>query len=207
MEVILMMVREVMSTRLLCVTRDRPISEVAALLVRNRISGVPVVDDEGHVLGIISESDLQPLKEDVPDRPLRIAADAMSTPVISLNEGDTVTEAARILARHRIKRAPVLRDGVIVGMIARGDLLRPYLRTDLEIRADVEEALFGDSLNLQKGQIKVGVFRGVVRLEGWTRDRRQGALAVRLARSADGVIDVDNALEFAAASAEMDIGG
>lgn len=202
-----MMVREVMSTRLLCVARDRPISEVAALLVRNRISGVPVVDDEGHVLGIVSESDLQPLKEGVPDRPFRTAADAMSTPVISLNESDTVTEAARVLARHGIKRAPVLRGGVIVGMIARGDLLRPYLRTDLEIRADVEEALFGDSLNLQKGQINVGVFGGVVRLEGWARDRRQGALAVRLARSVDGVVDVEDGLEVAAAPGTTDIGG
>lgn len=202
-----MMVREVMSTRLLCVARDRPISEVAALLVRNRISGVPVVDDEGHVLGIVSESDLQPLKEGVPDRPFRTAADAMSAPVISLNEGDTVTEAARVLARHGIKRAPVLRGGVIVGMIARGDLLRPYLRTDLEIRADVEEALFGDSLNLQKGQINVGVFGGVVRLEGWARDRRQGALAVRLVRSVDGVVDVEDGLEVAAAPATTDIGG
>jgi predicted transcriptional regulator len=205
--VVLMMVREVMSTHLLCVRRDRPIPEVAALLVRNRISGVPVVDDNGHVLGIVSESDLQPLKEGVPDRPFRIAADAMTTPVVSLNEGDTVTEAARILARHRIKRAPVLRDGVIVGMIARNDLLRPYLRTDLEIQADVEEALFGDSLDLKKGQIGVGVFRGVIRLEGWVRDRRQGALAVRLARSVDGVIDVEDQMEIAAAPPVADIGG
>lgn len=202
-----MMVREVMSTRLLCVTRERPLSEVAALLVRNRISGVPVVDEEGHVLGVISESDLQPLKEGIPDRPFRTAGDAMTAPVISLNEGDTVTEAARVLAHHGIKRAPVLRNGVIVGMIARGDLLRPYLRTDLEIRADVEEALFGDSLNLREGQIKVGVFRGVVQLEGWARDRRQGALAVRLARSVDGVVDVDDGLDFAVAPVGMDIGG
>lgn len=202
-----MMVRDVMSTRLLCVRRDRPIPEVAALFVRNRISGVPVVDGDGHVLGIVSESDLQPLKEGIPDRPFRIAADAMTTPAISLREGDTVTEAARILARHRIKRAPVLRDGVIVGMIARSDLLRPYLRTDLEIRADVEEALFGDSLDLQKGQISVGVFRGVVRLEGRARDRRQGALAVRLAQSVDGVIEVEDELYKSAAQTAPDIGG
>lgn len=202
-----MRIRDVMTTRLLCVSPDKPISEVAALLVRNRISGVPVVDDDGHVMGIVSESDLQPLKEEVPDRPVRIAADVMTTPVISLSEGDSVTEAARILARHNIKRAPVLRDGVIVGMISRGDLLRPYLRTDLEIRADVEEALFGDSLDLQKGQISVEVFRGVVRLDGRARDRRQGALAMRLAHSIDGVIDVENGLEIMAAQVTTDIGG
>jgi CBS domain-containing protein len=202
-----MRIRDVMSTRLLCVSPDRPISEVAAVLVRNRISGVPVVDEDGHVLGILSESDLQPLKEEAPERPVRIAADVMTTSVISLSEGNSVTEAARILARHKIKRAPVLRDGVIVGMIARSDLLRPYLRTDLEIRADVEEALFGESLDLQERQISVEVVRGVVRLQGAVRDRHQGALAIRLARSVDGVVDVEHRFSVPEAEAQMsDVG-
>jgi CBS domain-containing protein len=192
-----MLVRDVMSTRVLSVRSDSPLKQVATLLLSNRIGGVPVLDNEGRVLGIVSESDLQPAREGAPGRPLRIAADVMTRTLVTLTEEDTVTQAARILLRHRIKRAPVLRDGVIVGMITRSDLLRPYLRTDLEIRADVEEALFGDSLDLRGGQVTVRVSQGVVRLEGRARDPRQRALATRLARSVDGVIDVDDGLEVA----------
>jgi predicted transcriptional regulator len=191
------LVRDVMSTRLLCVRRDSPLKDLAALLVRNRIGGVPVADGDGRVLGIVSESDLQPAREGVPARPQRTAADVMTRPVVTLGEEDTVTQAARVLLRHRIKRAPVLRDGVIVGMVTRSDLLRPYLRTDLEIRADVEVALFGESLDIRGDQVRVRVSQGVVRLEGRARDLHERALAGRLARSVDGVIDVDNGLEVA----------
>src|SRR5687767_4002292 len=108
-----MVIRDVMATRLVCVRRDAPIKEVAALLVANRIGGVPVVDDDGHVLGIVSESDLQPTNEGIPLRPRRTAGDVMTAEVVALTEQTTVTEGARILSRYRIKRAPVLRDGVV----------------------------------------------------------------------------------------------
>ncbi|MGH2554939.1 MAG: CBS domain-containing protein [Actinomycetota bacterium] len=192
-----MVVRDVMSTRLLCVRPDAPLKEVAAILVRNRIGGVPVVGDDGRVVGILSESDLQPAMEGAPARPLRTAADVMTRPIVTLTEADTVTQAARVLLRHRIKRAPVLREGVIVGMVTRGDLLRPYLRTDLEIRADVEEALFGEPLDIRGDQVRVRVSYGVVRLEGRARDSHERALAEQLARAVDGIIDVDNGLEVA----------
>jgi CBS domain-containing protein len=122
----------------------------------------------------------------------------MTWPVITLTEEDTVAQAARTLQSHGVKRAPVLREGVIVGIVTRSDLLRPYLRTDLEIQADVEEALFGDSLELRGDEVNVGVSKGVVRLEGRARDSQQRALAVRLARSVDGVMDVEDEFGVAA---------
>jgi CBS domain-containing protein len=192
-----MLVRDVMSTRVLSVGRDAPLKEVAALLVRERISGVPVADEEGHVVGIVAESDLQPTREGAPGRPVRTAADVMVRPVITLTEEDTVTQAARVLQRHRVKRAPVLRQGVLVGVITRSDLLRPYLRTDSEIRADVEQALFGDGLGLTTDRLNVGVEGGMVRLQGLVADRRQQAITVRLARGVEGVIDVRDELEVA----------
>lgn len=188
------MVRDVMTTRLLCVGAERPLKEVAALLVRNRIGGVPVVDSDGHALGMLSESDLQPTKEGGPARPQRTAADVMTRPVITLTEEDTVTQAARVLQRHRIKRAPVLREGVVVGIVTRSDLLRPYLRTDSEIRADVEEVLYAGSLDVPADRLEIRVHGGVVTLRGRVPDPRQQALAVHLARSVDGVIDVANHL-------------
>jgi CBS domain-containing protein len=185
-----MNLRDVMSTRLIAVRPEEPLKEVARILVRNRIGGVPVTDGEGHVLGIVSESDLQPTHEGAPLRPVRMAADVMTRPAVTLTEDDTVTQAARVLQRHRIKRAPVLRQGVLVGMITRSDLLRPYLRTDSEIRADVEQVLLGDGLGLTRNGLDVRVESGVVRLGGRVVDRRQQAITVRLARGVEGVIDV-----------------
>lgn len=192
-----MTVRDVMSVRSICVRPDTPIQEVARTLVRNRIGGMPVVDPEGRVEGIVSESDLQPVKDGAPVRARRTAADVMTRPVITLTESDTVTQAARVLRRHRIKRAPVLRDGRIVGIVTQSDLLRPYLRTDSEIEADVEEALLEDGLT-PGVDVLVRVHAGVVMLDGTVQDRRQAAIAARLARAVDGVVEVQNLMRIAA---------
>jgi CBS domain-containing protein len=197
-EVRTMNVRDVMSTRLIAVRPEEPLKELARILVRNRIGGVPVTDADGHVLGIVSETDLQPTREGAPGRPIRTAADVMTRRVITLTEEDTVTQAARVLQRHRVKRAPVLRQGVVVGMITRSDLLRPYLRTDSEIRADVEELLFADGLGLIPDRLDVLVEGGIVRLQGVVRDGRQQVLTLRLARGVEGVIDVVDDLQVAA---------
>ena len=192
-----MNVRDVMSTRMITVGPEEPLKQVATLLVRNRISGMPVVDDEGHVLGIVTESDLQPTREGAPLHPVRTAADVMTRPVVTLTEDDSVPQAARMLERHRIKRAPVLRHGVLVGVVTRSDLLRPYLRTDSEIRADVEQALLGDGLGLTRDRLEVQVDEGVVHLQGLVTDTRQRAVTVRLARGVEGVIDVLDELRVA----------
>jgi CBS domain-containing protein len=188
-----MHVRDVMSTRLLCARRDTPLKELVTRIVRNRIGGLPIVDDEGHVLGIVSESDLQPTRQGAPGRPLRTASDVMTQPVIALTEDDSVTQAARVLVRHGIKRAPVLREGRIVGIVTRSDLLRPYLRTDHEIRADVEEAFQGE--DLASAKVGVSVHIGIVTLEGKAETPRQAAVLARTARSVDGVVDVVSQIE------------
>jgi predicted transcriptional regulator len=190
-----MNVWDVMSSRVLTVRAQTPLKEVAELLIRNRIGGLPVTDPEGRIVGIVSEADLQPTSQGAPLKPIRAAGDVMTRPIITLSEEDTVTQAARVLGRHRVKRAPVVRDGVVVGMITRSDLLRPYLRTDSEIRADVEEALLGDGPGPHR--LEVTVEEGVVRLSGVVADRQQRAISSRLARAVEGVIDVLDDLQAA----------
>jgi predicted transcriptional regulator len=184
-----------MSVRVITVAPQTPVKEVARLLVEQRVSGVPVVD-AGRVVGIVSESDILPLHEERPARPVRTAADVMTAPVITVTEEATVTEAARVLERHRVKRAPVLRDGVLVGIIARGDLLRPYLRTDSEILAAVEESVVAQDLSPKV--IRAGASEGVVTLEGSVGTERDRAILLRLIRSLDGVIDVVDHLSLVA---------
>ena len=125
----------------------------------------------------------------------------MTAPVVTLTEEDSVPEAARVLRRHRIKRAPVVREGRVVGIVTQSDLLRPYLRTDAEIRADVEEALLHGDVDPRGIDIRVA--EGVVTLEGAVGDARRRRLLTMLARSIDGVIDVVDALDPAASNGDM----
>jgi CBS domain-containing protein len=142
-----MRARRIMSTALLTVERGTPVREVIRILIENRISGVPVIDD-GAVVGIISEGDLilrerayrqrggmaflaQQLFEDHEKLALEyrkahglVAEDVMSEPVVTILPGMPVEEIAHLMAERHIKRMPVVESGKLVGIVSRGDVLR-----------------------------------------------------------------------------------
>jgi CBS domain-containing protein len=144
-----MKAHDVMTDAVVSVRPDTPTSQVARLLLDNGISAVPVVDSDGSLLGMVSEGDL--IGRDEAARkarrdwwlellaegetlnaeflaslraPKRTAREIMSTPVVTVSEETEVGEIARLLAAHRIKRVPVVRDGRIIGIVSRADLLR-----------------------------------------------------------------------------------
>lgn len=189
-----MLVRDVMTVGVVTAAPDTPVKELAALMVGARVSGIPVVEG-GKVAGIVSESDLMPLHEGDPGHPVQVAGDVMSRKLVTLVEGMTVTEAARVLQRHRVKRAPVMRGERLVGIVTRADLLRPYLRTDLEILAEVEESVLSGALGISPRGVRALVTDGVVRLEGRVTSARTRAILLRLVRAVDGVVDLEEQLE------------
>lgn len=194
-----MQVRDVMTVGVVTVTSDTPLKEVASLLVGARVSGLPVVDG-GKVVGVISESDLLPVREGASRGPVQTAGDVMTRKVVSLVEEMTVTEAARVIQRHRVKRAPVMRGEALVGIVTRADLLRPYLRTDSEILAEVEEQVLVRAMGLSPRDVRARVRDGVVSIDGRVPSDRERAILLHLIRSVDGVVDVEDrlALEEAA---------
>ncbi len=142
-----MIARDVMTRDVVSVGSDTPMRKIAALLVEKGISAVPVVDSGGVPIGIVSEGDLIGRKEaecearedwwltilaegeDLsPDFLASLnyptARDLMSAPVIAVGEETNLREIAQILTTHRIKRVPVVRDGHIVGIVSRADLVR-----------------------------------------------------------------------------------
>jgi CBS domain-containing protein len=142
-----MRARNIMSTRLVTVERSTPVREVIRLLLEQRISGVPVVD-EGRVVGIISEGDLilrerayrqrggmaflaQQLFEDHERLAIEyrkahglVAEDVMSHPVLTVLPGTPVEEIAHVMTERHIKRLPVVDGDRLVGIVSRGDVLR-----------------------------------------------------------------------------------
>src|SRR5271167_769057 len=141
--------REVMTSAVISATGDTPVRDIAQLLLQNHISAVPILDKSGAPIGMVSEGDLVGRDETQriarhewwlallaegeslsPDflsslrRPERVASDVMSRPVITVGEDTDTGEIARLLAAHRIKRVPVVRNGQVVGIVSRENLLR-----------------------------------------------------------------------------------
>jgi CBS domain-containing protein len=141
--------RDLMSKDVVKVAPDMPLRDVAKTLIRHGISAVPVVDGGGTLVGMVSEGDLvgrkkteretrsewwlmrlaegEPLNSKFLEHlqsPLAVACEVMSSPVITIGEEARMDEIASLMAAHRVKRLPVLRDGQIVGIVRRADLLR-----------------------------------------------------------------------------------
>jgi len=180
-----MNVRQVMTVDVVAVDPQRSIRDVAALFAARRINGAPVID-RGELTGIVTSTDLMRAAED--GRSCSVG-DVMSRDVVTLTEGMTVAEATRVLARDGLHRAPVLRGTKVVGMVTRTDLLRPYLRTDGEIHADVEETL-SRSMGITHRELHARVLDGVVFLEGTVSSGRDHGLLLRLVSRSTGVVDV-----------------
>ncbi|MCX5409201.1 CBS domain-containing protein [Streptomyces sp. NBC_00335] len=159
-------------------------ADVAALLVEHDIGGVPVVDADERVLGVISRSDL--LTQD------RLTAqDLMTAPAVTVHAEQTVTEAARLITRRGVTRLPVIDDeDRLVGIVTRRDLLRVFLRPDREIRRVLVEEVLTDTMGIDADAVRVRVVDGVVTLDGRLPMSGQIPVALRLAGQLDGVVAV-----------------
>ena len=139
-----MMARDVMTGEVQSVTIGVTLRQIARILVDHGISGVPVVDGEGFPIGMVTERDLiapnakreswlmklaegEPLSREFLahlDEANRTAGDVMASPVITISETTDVSDIARLLIEHRIKRLAVVRDRRMVGIVSRADLIR-----------------------------------------------------------------------------------
>jgi len=115
-------VMEVMTRNVITFREDTPIDEIATTLTTKHITGAPVVTSEGHVVGIISETDVFSKRG-------KVARDIMSQHVISVTEETGIDEAARLMIGERIRRVPVVRGGKMVGLLSRSDVLDFFAKT------------------------------------------------------------------------------
>lgn len=111
-----MKVKDIMTTRVITTPADAPLPVVAALLRDHRVSAVPVVDDTGAVVGLVSEFDLLARGGDV-------AGDVMTTSVVTVTEDTEVDDVRHLLVERRIRRVPVLAGRELVGIISRSDVV------------------------------------------------------------------------------------
>ncbi|MFI0817634.1 CBS domain-containing protein [Streptomyces sp. NPDC021098] len=164
--------------------------EIGALLERHRIGGLPVVDEDDKVVGVITGTDLM-TDEAAPARQL------MSRPAVTVRPQDSIVDAARSMDRHGVERLPVVdEEDRLIGIVTRRDLLRVFLRPDDEIRAEVIDEVLVRSLWLRPQSVAVTVTDGVVRLEGELDRHSEIPIAVRMAGQVDGVVAVVDRLTY-----------
>ncbi|MGW3247435.1 CBS domain-containing protein [Streptomyces sp. NPDC001070] len=198
-------VGDVMTEEVVTLRTDTPFHEVAALLDANDIAAAPVVDD-GAPVGVVSASDVLRHEIGMPDprgrdeddderawgkARARTAGELMSSPVFTARADWTVPRAARELRRRHVKQLPVVGDdGLLVGIVSRSDLLDIFVRSDAEIRGEVEQDVLGRILGLEEGTVAVEVRDGAVTLRGHVPERLI-LVIVGLCQGVDGVVAVD----------------
>jgi CBS domain-containing protein len=214
----LLKVRDLMTRDVVTVRPTTPLKDVAKLLVERRISGVPVVDDGGTVLGVVSEGDLV-LKEQGTDaverRPLaRIfgdspetraqlakvvaltAGDAMTAPAITTSADALVAEAAATMTRGRVNRLPVVDGDTLVGLLTRADIVRAFARPDDELARAIKNDVLHETLWLDPSLFDVDVSSGRVRIRGQVERHSEAEMVERIAMMVPGVTGVSSELTW-----------
>jgi CBS domain-containing protein len=202
-----MRVANVMTTDVLTVRPETTLKEVAELLSSRGISGMPVVDEAEHVLGVVSEADVL-AKERRPRRATRLerlrllgrepldpkmlartAGEAMTSPAVTIDASRRVDAAATLMLDHSVNRLPVVdADGLLVGIVTRADLVRAFVHTDEEIAREIREEVLLHDLWLDPVEHELAVVNGEVTLSGRFRDEEQRELVVHRIRLVPGVV-------------------
>jgi CBS domain-containing protein len=125
-----MIARDIMTRKVCTIHSEASAQEVAQLLDSQRISGAPVVDADGILIGIITEADIISKV----NRDGLCVADIMSHELLVVNEETDVSEIAMLLTERKIKRVPVVQDGKLVGIVSRADIVHAVAQGHLIIR-------------------------------------------------------------------------
>jgi CBS domain-containing protein len=209
-----MKVRDLMTTDPLTVAPDTLLKEAARTMVRNKVSGLPVIVD-GTVVGIVTEGDflrqeanrdqpyrfslLDALFGEGPSEPpsVETVSEVMTENVITTTPETTIGEAARIMANKRVKRLPVVDDdGTLVGIISRADVVNAFTKPDEIIEDEIREDIIRRLLFLDPVDVGVTVDDGVVTLSGEMENRTEAHLLEELTRRVEGVVRVNSELTF-----------
>jgi len=198
------LVRDVMTRDVVVARPGTGFREIVRQVEDKHVHALPVVDESGRVLGIVAESDLL-LKEELTEGPVRMpfqrrgrmrlagtkAGEIMTSPAVTIDPDQTLGQAARLLHRRHIGRLPVVeKDGRLVGIVTRSDLLTIFLRSDEDLLAAVQEAIAAVE-DAPSRTITATVDDGVVALRGSVPFRSQVVAVGDRVRRVPGIVHLD----------------
>ncbi len=197
-----MQVLDLMTTDVLAVTPETDLKAAAEVMVRNRVSGLPVVTGpERRLVGMITEADFLRLEvEHGPEHTMsgaQMVGDVMSADVVTTGPEALLAEAAEVMVVEDIKRLPVIDgDGCIMGIISRFDIMAAFTRPDEVIEDEIREDVIRRALFADPATVDVRVAGGHVVLRGELSTRGEVALLTEVVRRLDGVMSVDSEMSW-----------
>jgi len=207
-------VEQVMTRNVITVTPETPIDEVARLLVDHSISGLPVVDAENRVLGVVSEGDVLVKEAGHPmpsRRPLarffgpgrtakaqqhkvdaQTAGELMTSPALTLEPFRALRAAAEIMTTNKVNRLPVVdEDGRLLGIVTRADLVRAFVQTDEQLVETIRMELLGRSMWMDPDKFEVTVEHGAAKVTGEVLKRSTAETIERFLHTVPGVLSAE----------------
>jgi CBS domain-containing protein len=220
-----MKLRDLMTRDVITIGPDAPLKEAARRMLEASVSGLPVTDDNGTLVGMITEADFVATEADrrrrrpagllgflfndveLPSQE-RLVGDAMTTDLVVIREDADHAEAARLMQSEDVKRIPVVDDHRrIVGLVSRADILRVFARSDSEILDEIEGDLIGRVLWIDPRRVEIRSTNGNVILRGRLETRSDAELLAELTARVDGVVSVENHLTFDIDNLKLDMTG
>lgn len=210
-----MKVADVMTENVFTADRDMSLKLVAERMLQYGVSGMPVVDAEARVVGVISETDilfkervpperdglidwLVHYGEDPPEAKLgaRTVGEAMTAPAVTIKPRRSLAEAAGLMLDLDVTRLPVVEGEVLVGIVTRADLVRAFTREDEELEREIREDLVLTELWASPERVGVRVKEGEVVLEGDVDSEDAARYLESHAARVPGVVAVDSRLTW-----------
>jgi CBS domain-containing protein len=211
-----MKVNDVMTTAVLTVQTDTTLKQAAAMMAEHGISGLPVVDGAGQVVGVVSEGDIlfkevggaskRPFLDRLlslppSEREAKLAAEtvgeAMTAPALTIAPTRPLAKAASMMLDEGVKRLPVLDEAEnLVGIVTRADLVRAFVRPDSAIEQEIREDVIRRSLWIEPDLIEVEVHSGEVRLAGQVETKAEAELVPEFVQRVPGVVSVLSKLNW-----------
>jgi CBS domain-containing protein len=204
-------VSDVMTRDAITVAPEADFKQIERLLAQHHVGALPVVDAEGRPVGVVSETDLVLKTEASLAAPAGIGARArrqrskaaattaqglMTAPPISVEPGERLAAAARLMRQHAVNQLLVVGEGRLLGVVSRGDLLKSFLRADEDIRDDVVQGVIHGIMWLNPIEFEVSVIDGAVDISGVIERRSHVEILIDLIRGVEGVVAVRPAVSY-----------
>jgi CBS domain-containing protein len=204
-------VSDVMTRDPITVAQGADFKQIERLLAQQHVGALPVVDAEGRPVGVVSETDLILKTEAALAAPAGIGSRAhrqrskaaattaeglMTAPPISVEPGERLAAAARLMRQHAVNQLLVVGEGRLLGVVSRGDLLKSFLRADEDIRVDVVQGVIHSIMWLNPVEFEVSVNDGVVDISGVLERHSHVEILIDLIRGVEGVVAVRPAVGY-----------
>jgi CBS domain-containing protein len=208
-------VSDVMTSHVHVASPQAPFKYLVRLIEENRISAIPIVNQQGIPIGIVSESDLllkerrheletshdllhvQKRRHERAKADGTVASEVMTSPAITVASDTSLSQAARLMQEQNVRRLVVVDErGRIAGIVSRSDLLQVFLRTDEELHEEIAGTLIPALVLSSPESVAVDVRWNVVTLSGDVDRKSDAEILTRLTRELDGVVGVVDRLTY-----------